>query len=337
VPRGSGRLQAVFSYFAPQHYCPTTTAVLEAAGARRTGDPLADWDLYLTTRSDALTTLLPSRTDQWIGRLPGAGRLSNKTALWQGLLAALGREGACALVPESWQLDLPGDRRLIAGQPAGTVFIAKDPILEQRRGLRLCADLPALLAAAGDGLTLAQRLLPDLLLIDGHRFHLRLYVVLIHRDDRLSLWRHPQGRCIWAPRPLGEALLEPDAVITRATPLPGRPIDLAGLLAYPEAPPALLTRIDALLSATVDAIAPALQRDWHLSCNPAFHLLGADVVVCGDGGVRLIELNSGPDLRPRSEADRLLKSAMVTDLLRLIELLPGPTGFLRLPLASIQQ
>ena len=223
---------AVFTYYAPTRFCPTFTAVLAEVGATRTDDLAASWDLYLTSSSASLKTLLPSRTDQWLSRLPNAGHLSNKTALWLGLLEGLERDGACALMPESWQLDQPDDVALLAEQPRDTVYIAKHPILEQRKGLRLCGGMAALHDAAADGLTLAQRLLPDLLLVDGHRFHLRLYVVVIYRDGTPTVWRHQRGRCIWAPAPMGSSLLEHDAVITRgAALLPGRPIDLAGLLA----------------------------------------------------------------------------------------------------------
>jgi hypothetical protein len=326
----------VILYYAPARFCPTITAVLAESGARHTSDLMADWDLYLSTSGKALKMLLPSRTDQWIARLPGAGHLSNKTALWQGLRNRLGRDEAGALMPESWQLDHPGDADLIAEQPPGTVFIAKDPILERRRGLRLCADLPALHAAAADGLTLIQRLLPDLRLVDGHRFHLRLYIVLIYRDRVLSLWRHALGRSIWAPAPMGDSLLEFDAVITRGSMLlPGRPIDLAGLLALLDDLDTddLMARIDAVLATTITTIAPSLIKRWNFSSNPSFHLFGADIVVDIHGGVRLIELNSGPDLTPRNEADRRLKSTMVADLLRLVELTPGsPDGFHQLPL-----
>lgn len=315
----------MFTYYAPARFCPTFTAVLAEVGAERTGDLTASWDLYLTSSSSSLKTLLPSRTDQWLSRLPNAGHLSNKTALWLGLLESLGRDGACALMPESWLLDRPEDVALLEEQPPDVIYIAKDPVLERRKGLRLCEGLPALEAAAADGLTLAQRLLPDLLLVDGHRFHLRLYVVVIYRDGIPTVWRHQRGRCIWSPAAMGDSLMEFDAVITRgAALLPGRPIDLAGLLAMLDGTDTddLMDRIDVMLSETASIIVPSVLRRWSFSSNPAFHLLGADVVIDDSGGVRLIELNSGPDLRPRSPSDRDLKRSMVRDLLRLIDLLP---------------
>ncbi len=327
----------MFTYYAPARFCPTFTAVLAEVGATRTDDLAASWDLYLTSSSASLKTLLPSRTDQWLSRLPNAGHLSNKTALWLGLLEGLGRDRACALMPESWQLDQPDDVALLDEQPRDTVYIAKHPVLEQRKGLRLCGDVAALHAAAEDGHTLAQRLLPDLLLVDGHRFHLRLYVVVLYRDGVPTMWRHQRGRCIWAPAPMGRSLLEHDAVITRgAALLPGRPIDLAGLLAMLHSIDTddLMDRVDAMLSAAASVIIPSVLSRWSFFSNPAFHLLGADVVVDAGGGVRLIELNSGPDLRPRSPADRVLKRSVVRDLLRLIALTPGDrTGFMPLPVA----
>jgi len=312
-------------YFAPPRFCPTTIAVLTQSGARCTHDPLADWDLYLTSDSNKLGALLPSRTDQWIGRMPGAGHLANKAALWRGLVSALGRNRAGQLMPQTWLLNHPPDRSAIEKQHQHDFYIAKEPILDQRRGLKLCADLPAVFTAAEEGLTVIQRLLPDLLLVGGHRFHLRLYVLLMRQDRQFSVWCHRLGRCIWAPEPMGETLLEADAVITRGSALlPGRPITMRGLLALLNGidPDSIRGQIDALLRQVIDAIAPRMHRSWSLAANPSFHLLGADVVIDVRGGVKLIELNSGPDLRPRNAEDGQLKSAMVTDIFRLLGLLP---------------
>lgn len=323
---------AVLLYFAPSGFSPTISAVLAEHGGHRTSDPLADWDLCLAS-SKELRGLVPSRTDQWIGGMLRIGHLTNKAALWQALVEAAGRAAARRWMPMTWLLDHPEDRHLLAHRPDGEFYIAKDPVLDQRRGLRLCSSRGAALEAAKDGLVVVQRLMPDLMVVGGHRFNLRLYVLLIRRDGHLTAWRHPLGRCIWTPQPMGTTPTEASVITRSVKPPPGKPGDMSGLISLLRGAleDDFQDRVDALLGEVVHAVRPKLKRLEPSSHNPTFHLLGADVVLTTRAEVRLIELNSGPDLRPRGAKDGHLKSTMVADLFRQIGLLPGPRCWRKLP------
>lgn len=325
-------------YYAGSNPCEMTAAVLQAAGARRTRDILSDWDLYIPKFGAHFTAeladLLPSRTDQWIGGLPGSWRLANKASLWSGVVRAHGLEEAGRLLPESWLLKRAEDRaRLQAQHTPGQVYILKNPLLQRRSGLRLVSELEAVYAARQDGFTLAQRMLPDLMLIGGHRFHMRLYVLLVRREGRLSVWLHRTGRCVCAPSRFAGDLKNAEEVITRSVSTdalaPGLPFTLTDLLAEMASPQTVFSRLERLLSRVITPVLPYLKADWSFADNPAYQLLGVDAVISTSGSVQLIEMNSGPDLRPNCPRDRGLKEGVVHDLFALLKLLPRgePSGF----------
>lgn len=318
-----------------------TAEVLADAGVQRTGDPLADWDLYIPGYgggfSAEVADLLPSRSDQWVAGIPGGWRLTNKQALWSGLCAVYGRQRAVRLVPESWWLEKAADRvALVAQHRPGEAYILKNPILQRRTGLRLTRDLGAVLAGPQQGYTLAQRVLPDLLLLSGHRFNLRLYLLLTRRDGRLDLWLHRRGRCVCAQAPFAGDLMEAEAVISRSVGshvLPGGlPFTLSEVLSRLADPRETLARLDNVIYRILMASRSGLAAAWSLSGNPAYQLLGVDVTISAAGGVRVIEMNSGPDLRPHCSRDHSLKYRIVRDLFEHVGLLPqaGPSGFRKL-------
>ena len=117
-----------------------------------------------------------------------------------------------------------------------------------------------------------------------------------------------------------------DEVITRSVGsdalAPGLPFTLGDLLAELSAPRDVLRRLDALLSRVLAAAVPGIQQEWSLANNPAYQLLGVDVVITAAGELRLIEMNTGPELRPSCARDRGVKERVVRDSFALLGLLP---------------
>ena len=328
-------------YFAHKRCCAMTAEVLADAGVQPTGNRLASWDLYIPSYGGGFSTeiadLLPSRSDQWVAGIPGSWRLTNKQMLWIGLCAAYGRQRAAQLSPESWWLEAARDRAALVEQHReGSHYILKNPILQRRTGLRLTQDLSVLLAGPEQGYTLAQRLLPELVLLHRHRFNLRLYLLLTRQDGRLEFWLHRRGRCVCAPAPFSGDLMDAEAVISRSVGsdvlADGLPFSLSEAVHHLPRPQITLARLDTVLCRVLMACRPGLQSAWCLSSNPAYQLLGVDVTISNTGGVRIIEMNAGPDLRPHCSRDHALKYRIVRDLFEHISLLPQtrPSGFRRL-------
>ena len=140
-----------------------------------------------------------------------------------------------------------------------------------------------------------------------------------------------------APKPFTGDLMDEDAVITRSVSSSklkaGLPFTYTDLLLRLERPDRLSRTISAMMFRVLSALSVPLGESWRFANNPAFQLFGIDVVITRTGGVRLVEMNSGPELRALCARDHELKSRMVYDQFALTGLLPQlrDNGFRRLP------
>ena len=308
---------------------------LRALGVQPTTDPLDDWDLcvpgYGPELDDQLDDLLPHRIDQWVAGLPRIYHLSNKGNLWDQLQRAFGREAAAAWAPESWLLDGPdGEARLRALWPRGPLIL-KDPLIPRRGGVLLGASLEEAVAAWRQGFIIAQRLWTEQRLVRGRRLHLRAYLLLVAEADHLSAWLHREGRVIYAPLRADEGDVV-DAWITRSTsraalPDPALPYTWADAGDEDTLPRAAVART---LRRAMEAVAAPLLAARRHTPNPALQLFGADLLFTPSGEAVLLEVNKGPEMRPRGPRDALLKRAVLDDTLAVLGLPTGgrwPGGF----------
>lgn len=125
--------------------------------------------------------------------------------------------------PESF--NLPQDRaaleRFRAGCPADQIFIVKPPDLYGGRGIRLTRSPGDL----GEEACVVQRYIHQPYLFDGHKFHVRLYV-LVTSVKPLRAYAYREGIVRIAPEPYGlsdASLLRPAAHVTNTALHAGHP------------------------------------------------------------------------------------------------------------------
>ena len=219
------------------------------------------------------------------------------------------------------------------------------PVHESRgRGISLLADMGGL--SYGD-LSVVQRYIGDPMLVGGHKFDLRLYV-LVNSFSPLEAYVHTQGFARFAaerydpgPEALGNlrmhltntavqagascAALEgaPGGAKTKCgldhlgDLLDGQGHDFWGVL-WPRAKAVVLES----LLAVKDAI-PAQ--------SSSFELFGYDVLFDASGRAWLIEVNASPSLEMHSALDRDVKPTVVRDTLRIV----APPAFDRAELLRV--
>ncbi len=304
-----------WSWFAPDGLTATWEAVLTDAGGERSMDPMT-WDVWLPSRGKGLEgrldALVGGAPGAVIGAVPGAGALADKRLLWVRLVQALGRERAAELAPEVWLPDVARDRERLEGL-AGP-FMLKDARLQRRRGVSLVEHpLEELTEEAMKGRRLVvQRLVDDVLRVDGHRSSVRLWLVLQRDGGRLTAWRHREGLVVYSP--------DADGWITRATEdwlaPPGAPTRLSGLFERLGASgDGCMRAVDGALRAAVAAVRGDLAEAPTPGGRCCFELFGADFVFGADLRPWLLEINRKPRTPPREPAEEALRAEILRDAL----------------------
>ena len=288
---------------------PLLRELLDEAGATWVDD---DWDLCLPSQGRDQTAYLRAlrpKPDAQVAAVPGNNILASKRSLWVILVKRFGRQAAESLAPPTWLLEHPKDvARRKAWHRPGRRYVLKLDGKAQRRGLML-VDSPDVDTS---GHTLAQACLDDLMRVDGHRFHLRLYVLLTRRRGALRFGLHTAAKCVWAR----------DGVFTDAAFRPAAlPLTLSELAQDLDDPAALWQGLGRLVKHAAVAAEPYLGEPT-LWDHPTFQLFGVDAVVDRSGRPWLLEFNRDPSMKPLDEADARLKRQVLRDMLAAVGVLP---------------
>ncbi len=303
-----------------------------------------DWDLALVDRgadpTPWLEQLQPTDRARVVSAVPGWDLLCSKASLWMVLRDTFGRAQAESLVPATWLLHDEHARADLAGRHTeGDLYVLKQPGLQAREGLKIARSLEEALAPSAG---LAQRLVPRVATINGHRTQLRLYVVVERHRGRMTAWLHKNGKVLQAPRPWKEAPATPETTFTLSTPeteaLPG-PRNLTQLMwdlnRLGINPRPIQRRIERTIAAASEAVMGVMATVPAAAGYRYSQLFGVDVLVTFDHEVRLLEFNRGPDMGARSEADARLKLQVLTSHLGLTGALAGEDLKLFKPLADV--
>lgn len=211
----------------------------------------------------------------------------------------------------------------------GSVLVVKEPTVHRQSGVHAvgrgaAAALADELVARGERV-LVQELIRNPLTLpapgggaDGCKFTMRCYV-LVHRASG-SVYLHRCGKLYHC--------LEPFRRMTRGALVTSGYLPEPAIAGFPytfedlrrACGDALYGRIWRAVERSIAAVAPAvvsIARPGNESCAWMMEalLLGADVEVDGDLYAWVLELNIGPDLEFKNEADRLMKTRVSDDLM----------------------
>lgn len=324
-------------------------AALKARGWTRAARP-ADAELLWYQRKQLIDWKAVRRW-QLTNHVRREGDLGHKGKLAARLLGT----AAMKWVPETYQLGAPAGAAAFADRVASEPPPARDepprwllkrPSVDGGKGIEVLRDGRSALDAAGalkpeHAQKLAQRYVRDLLLLDGRKFDLRMYWVVVSFQPVVV---------VRAGGTLRVSLTAFDATTANGTRAAGqdltnaaqqagghasrdersrRPLSaLWDLLERERRPrwPAdarahVECEVDRAIQAVWDAYAPAGGGAHHLQpreTRDAFILLGADLMIDADLGVYLSEIQSGPGLPTNTRAVRAVVEKLLPDLADLV-------------------
>lgn len=273
--------------------------------------------------------------NKYIFGLNGCDTIVSKNKIWESLVNCYGRDKARKLMPESYILGDPNEMmqfRKDFNPSKKDIYILKKNV-QRKEGLKLTRDFFEILEGSADNYKVVQKYITDLFLINDRKVNLRIYLLILIKDDMIYFYLCENGKCIYTNKKYNDNDLDFESNITSYH------LDMNVYKTNPRNFNELKIYIDKKLSKNKGEelfeniellfkdVSKCLSRNFYQSKNiegtVTFQLFGADVIFDKQLHPYLLEMNKGPDMIPRDSIDESMKSNVQTDMFRMVGLLPN--------------
>lgn len=270
--------------------------------------------LFLESLTDVealMRTVQVPRRVRFLGGLAGVDALADKASLCRIMRPS-------EYLPRTFILPQEEDAmRAAMGASPDAAFILKTN--EQRQqGHQLVRGKDAI--QLNKRFVVGQEMLRDPLLVGGRKVNLRIYVLMTNRAYQMF----DDGFVYYTPKPYVPDSVDAAEVITTGyidrRVYDENPLTVQQLLRHlgPAAGATLRRNIERMVSAVGAAYLPHIKRANAGAKQVRFMILGFDVAPDARLGVKLMEINKGPDLTFKDERDRAVKVRLASTVLRLL-------------------
>jgi hypothetical protein len=325
----------------------TIKNVLKKNGIKHTDKD--DWVLYLpctyNNLSKEIADVKPSRPDQRIFLIDNADEISGKNSLWSHLVSAYGREYAMRIMPNTYVLSDVDDRRLFEKEyDPNKLYILKKNI-QRQEGLLITDDKNVILNGDKENYVVVQELLQDPYLIDGRKINMRFYLLVICKDGDIDAYVHNNGFMYYTADKFKAGTKETGPNITTGyidrqvyvdNPLTHEDLrrylddrnrvlnkeEISILMNSDRISDVLFESAYNVLSDAVASMRGKICHQGHLKSAISFQLFGADIAINDRLEAQVMEINKGPDLGAKDERDKQVKYSVVTDMLKVMKIIP---------------
>ena len=271
--------------------------------------------------------------EKFIFGINGCDKIVSKNNLWALIETCYGREKASTLIPESYILNNNSQLTLLKNQfdyKKNNIYILKKNV-QRKEGLKLTRSLDEILYAKFEGYTIAQKYMSDLYLINDRKVNLRIYVLIMIKNNIIYFYISKKGKCIYTNKKYNHDELDFETNITSYN------LDMS---VYKENPrffdelidyidehngigegEKLFSKIDNNLKNVFNCVADNMYQSNNIKGSTSFQLFGIDVIFNKNLEPFLLEFNKGPDMIPRDEIDTNMKSIVQKDIFKTVGLL----------------
>jgi hypothetical protein len=304
-----------------------------------------NWDIYLpcgyNNVEEELKKILikDNISNKFIFGINGCDTIVSKNKIWESLLKCFGRNHASTLMPESYILNDYNEMEVFRKNfnPNGSeIYILKKNI-QRKEGLKLTKDYFEIINAHNNQYRVAQKYIRDLYLVNGRKVNLRIYLLILIKDNKINFYLCKKGKCIYTNKKYNDNDLDFESNITSynldMSVYENSPRHFNELRTYIDENNSsksrtkngeyLFNKIDLLIREVSLCIYKNLYQSKNIEGSISFQLFGADVIFTKDLHPYLLEMNKGPDMSPRDKIDELMKNDVQTDMFRTVGILPN--------------
>lgn len=291
---------------------------------------LKDYDLFLPCSYNNIPLeekYIPEEKDKKIFVLRTCNILTNKLTLWNIVYNKYGLSEAKRIMPETYIIkELLNENsndyiRYIKNYKKDKPYILKKNV-QRQNGLKIVSNINNF--SKYQNYVIMQDLLQNPFLIDKRKINLRIYLLIMLKDNKLSAYVHNNGFLYYTATEFNKDLRDETNITTgyvdrsvyEKNPLTLK--DLRKYLSDNKIKHSLFDKINILLRKVVISYRDII--DTNSENKLFFQLFGADIFVNNNLEPLLMEINKGPDLGYKDERDKQVKIKVVTDIFTLIGL-----------------
>jgi hypothetical protein len=295
-----------------------------------------DWDLYLpcgyTNVEKELLSIKPIHPNQIVFAIDGCDKIVSKYELWKVLRQKYGPHYK-KYMPATYECTSKGLKELLMYHNQTKKYIVKKD-LQQQKGLHIIHNINQFPKLVGnpDNLII-QELLDDPFTINKRKINMRVYLLIICKANIVSAYIHSNGFLYYTPKPFDYYSTNKDSHITtgyidRAI-YETNPLSIDDFRTY-----LVKHKYNAnifhqnmvyFFKQIMNALHIPICNNSNLKDGTAFQLFGCDIAIDNQLGVKLMEINKGPDLDSKSKRDNHIKQEVILDVFEKINMIQQHT------------
>ena len=300
-----------------------------------------DWTVYVpcgyNNVEEELKTILIRQdpNKKYIFGINGCDSIVSKNKIWESLVICFGRDFARSLMPESYVLDNRDDMMEFEKQfndNNSVIYILKKNV-QRKEGLKLTTDFFEINNAKAENYKVVQKYITDLYLINGYKVNLRIYLLVVHKNNNIKFYISKNGKCIYTNKKYNDNNFDFESNITSynldMSVYKDNPRNFDELRNYiskksgADKAALLFKNIDILFKNMAQCLKKSIFQSANIEGSTSFQLFGADVIFTNNFHPYLLELNKGPDMTSRDEKDEIMKTLVQNDMFKMVGIVPN--------------
>ena len=321
-----------------------TKNIFDSNGILESND---NWNIYLpcgyNNIEEELKKILikDDISNKFIFGVNGCDSIVSKNKIWESLFKCFGRDHASTLMPESYILGDLNEMEVFRKKfnPNSTeIYILKKNV-QRKEGLKLTRDYFEIINAHKEQYRVVQKYLRDLYLVNQRKINLRIYLLILIKDNKINFYLCKKGKCIYTNKKYNDDDLDFESNITSynldMSVYKTNPRHFNELRSYIDENNIdksrsrskngeyLFNKIELLMREVSLCLYKNIYQSKNIEGSITFQLFGADVIFTKDLHPYLLEMNKGPDMSARDEIDEIMKNEVQTDMFKTVGILPN--------------
>jgi hypothetical protein len=271
--------------------------------------------------------------NKYIFGINGCDHIVSKNYIWFLLKGCMGREQSGKLMPMTFILNEQKDMEYFKTKiyNRNNIYILKKNV-QRKEGLKLTKDMGEIMNAKYDNYKVVQEYKTDLYLINKRKVNLRIYLLIVMKEGKKYFYLARDGKCIYTYKEYSNNDLDFESNITSyhldMDVYKKNPRTFEELREYinknGDNGDALFRKIDNNMMRICSCISndKAVYKSDNLKNSITFQLFGIDYIFDKECNPYLLEMNKGPDMIPRDDIDRDLKTKVQSHMFSKVGILP---------------